>query len=313
VSAIALGMLALALASPVPEGASGAFGPASTADPGSASTSDVRLIDPGSEPRTSLTWAPAAGTATTVVMVFEADTVTTIEDTAPIATRQALTMTWHATVAAVLADGSVRTELTLESIALDDVEGVDVATEAILREQFQSMAGLGVWTVTDAFGRALDGGIDAPEGMDALLAGALGQSVEALSMAPAAFPAEPVGLGAAWVTMASVPATEMSTASLVETLTSITAIEGTVVSGQSSSTFSAEPGVVADPWLPPGTDVEVLASRGTSTAEWTGDLASLRMASTVTTMTTDELLVTLLGRSVPMTNESQATVTIRSE
>ena len=86
-------------------------------------------------------------------------------------------------------------------------------------------------------GVVIDSGVDLPDDLDPVVGQAFEQTIEAFSLAPAAFPDEPVGVGATWTSVAATPATDLATASVSEVVTTITAIDGSLV----TTTATADP------------------------------------------------------------------------
>ena len=277
-----------------------------------AATPGLTLEDAGAEPRAMLVFAPAAGSTATVTFSASSDATITIEGLAPMETSTSTTMTWDAAVTDVAPDGTTRTDLTLTDVSVDELEGLGVGEDAY-REQMAGMVGLSGWTVTDASGTVIDSGVDLPDGLDPVLGQAFRQTIAAFSQAPAAFPDEPVGVGATWTSVAVSPATDLATASVAEVVTTITAIDGSRVSTTAVSTATSEMGAVTYPGLPEGTEVMVLEGEGTSTGTMTMDLTTLHMTSTVRSDSTTRMAIELNGQLFPMDTVTTVEMTMTAE
>jgi len=277
-----------------------------------AATPGLTLDDAGVAPRSVLVLAPPAGSTATLTFTATDDTSITIEGLAPMDTRTVITMTWHAAVTDVSPDGTARTELTLADVSVDELEGMGIAEDAF-REQMAGMVGLSGWTVTNASGMAVDSGVDLPDGLDPVLGKAFARTISAFTEAPASFPEAPVGVGAAWISVAVSPATELATASISEVTTTVTAIDGSLVSMTATATSTSEPGPVTYPGLPEGTQVLMLGGEGTSESTTTMDLTSLRMTSAVRSESTTRMVIWLNGQRYPMDTVTAVEMTISAE
>jgi hypothetical protein len=175
------------------------------------------------------------------------------------------------------------------------------------------MIGLSGWTQTDASGKIVDSGVELPDGLDPALATVFKSTMSSLTLVPQVFPAEPVGVGASWLSVTPMPATAVMTPSTTQTMTTLTGIDGSTVTTQMSSTVTNEPGPVAFPGLPADAEVRILAAQGSSSGTTIMDPSSLHMVTTVRTSSTSELEIRTGGQTVPLSIVTNITATMTAD
>lgn len=169
-----------------------------TADPSPAAAPVVRLLDPGSEPRSPLRYRLEPNTVSAMTM----DTSMTVSGQVGDLTVPAYALPTMRVVAEVATggralDGTLRVEF--RYVAAGAIDAADDAPGEYLEEWTKQMVGVSGWWVIDDLGRTYGGSFDGLGGLDPTLVAGLEDMERSLDETSTPFPVEPVGVGARWV------------------------------------------------------------------------------------------------------------------
>ena len=280
-------------------GGAGSVGTATspqTGDPGSAAADDgaattVKLLDPGTEPRTPLRYQFQAGGTQRMVMemkmamAMEAGGMQQPEMQMPV-TR----MTMAVDSKEVTAAGDLRYEFRLEEVKVLPTPGANAMMVAAMEQQMTGMVGMsGSGTVTSR-GVTRDVDVKLAAGANPQAAQLINNMKQSMNQMSAPLPREPVGKGARWqVTMPL----EMQMMKLAQIATyTLTDIQGEKVTFDVAIKQSAPPQEIAAQGAPPGTKVslESLSSSGSGTIEL--DLTNSLVPTSSMNVTSTSVFVT---------------------
>ena len=159
----------------------------------------VKLLEPGAEPRSDLSYALTKGASQKMSMGMDMTMgIKTQGQALPPTAIPRMTMVFDATAADKSPAGDVRVDSRLTAVSIDPNGGQQEQMARALRPQVEAMKGLGMAYWVSPKGNVRDVKLDIPATMPAaaqqLLSG-MSQSFESM-VTP--LPAEPVGVGARW-------------------------------------------------------------------------------------------------------------------
>ncbi len=159
----------------------------------------VKLLEPGADPRSDLSYALVKGSSQKLAMTMDmAMGVKVKGQSAPSMPMPRISMTFDNTAADKNAAGEFRIESRLAAVSVDPAGAQQEQVANALRPSMEAMKGLGMFYWVNPKGRVHDVKMDIPQAMPPAaqqLLGGLSQSFES-TVTP--FPTEPVGVGAKW-------------------------------------------------------------------------------------------------------------------
>jgi hypothetical protein len=159
----------------------------------------VKLLEPGAEPRSDLSYALSKGTAQKMAMAMDmAIGVKTKGQSLPQTPMPRMTMTFDTSATDKNAAGDHKIECRLTSTSVDASGAQQEQMAKALRPQIEAMKGLGMLYWVSPKGYAHDGKLDVPSTVPAAaqqIMSGMSQSFEAMVIP---LPAEPMGVGARW-------------------------------------------------------------------------------------------------------------------
>jgi hypothetical protein len=159
----------------------------------------VKVLEPGADPRSDLSYALTKGTSQKTAMAMDMTvSVKTKGQTMPQTPMPRMTMTFDISVADKNAVGEARIDSRLTGTSVDPNGGQQEQMARALRPQVEAMKGLGMAYWVNPKGNVRDLKLDIPAGMPAAaqqIMNGMSQSFESM-VTP--LPKEPVGVGGRW-------------------------------------------------------------------------------------------------------------------
>jgi hypothetical protein len=159
----------------------------------------VKVLDPGAEPRSDLSYALVKGSSQKMVMAMDmAVGVKTRGQTLPATNMPRMTMTFDTTVTDKNGGGEFKIDSRLTATAVDPSGGQQEQMAKALRPQIEAMKGLGMAYWVNPKGHVHDVKLDVPASVPAAaqqIMNGMSQSFESM-VTP--LPPDPVGVGGRW-------------------------------------------------------------------------------------------------------------------
>lgn len=250
------GLMAAALLCLLPGGVLAAS-PASDA-PAVAASGTAVLLDPGTGPRAELRYAWPTGQAFQLTQDVTQSFEIVADGQASSYDMPTIRFVVEVTATDAADPGSTRLDYRYAAAGLAGPD--DPELETAIADAYRPILGLTGWTVVDALGTVMDGGIDGADRLDPTLATTVADFERLGGEVVVALPVEPIGVGARWRVTQSIPFQALRLQQVTEyTLTERTDDH---VALTFESTQSAEPGPIDDPTIPNAT---LVALDGTGT------------------------------------------------
>jgi hypothetical protein len=272
------------------ETASSTANTAATAPAGSP----VKLIAPGSEPRTVLRLRPAAGARQTMSMTLKmAMDITAAGQHFPSMNIPALTMTMTVEVKDVAANGDIDYGMTYTDATLAADTNTPPAVATAMKSALDSIHGMTATGKMTSQGVVKAMHIKLPAGAAPQLSQTMSQMKEAFANAYVPFPAEAVGPGAKWEYTTKIRNQGMT---IEQTATyELASNDNNLVKLNTSLTQRAAHQQVQNPAMP-GMKMELAKLSGNGTGQSTFDLTHITPQSATLNETTDMAMSVNMGQ-----------------
>lgn len=252
-----------------------------------AAGSSVKLIDAGAAPHELVRYQFKSGLTERGVMDMDMQMgVSMGGQEVPMGAMPATRMTLQMRVAEVATDGTARMEFEVVS-----AEAAGASPEAASVNQSLAMVkGISGWYQMDSYGQVTDGGVKLPQGTAAALGEAFSGVDQSMQQVNAAFPSEPIGVGARWQVTQKVDSGGIQLTQLVEyTLRSrkgnSVEMEMTLIGGALDAAGA----------MPPGAKVDAMEVTGNGTLRM--QLDRLVPVSTMDTAITMAMSMSMQGQT----------------
>ena len=257
------------------------------------STSPVKLLGPGAEPRTVLRLHPKPGDKQTLAFTMKIAMVTKIGEMEPPAMKlPAIKMTLETTVKGVAENGDINYEMVISDMGIGEEPGVMPEIANAMKASFAGVKGLSGSGMTSSRGISKRLEFKAPAGLNPQANQFVDQMKEFYTQLAVPMPEEAVGSGAKWEVKMPIKTQGMTinqTASY-----EVVSIEGDSVTAKGTFVQQAANQKIQNPAMP-GTKVDVTKMTGKGTGERTFSLANLLPTSGNGQVHTDTLMAMNMG------------------
>jgi hypothetical protein len=233
----------------------------------------VKLLEPGSEPRRQLRFHPKAGDKQTMVMTMKIGMGVKIGETPeqPIKL-PTMKMIMDTTVKDVAPNGDITFEIVTSDASVVEEPDVIAQVAEAMKNAVGGMKGIGGTGMMSSRGMSKGTDIKAPEGADPQVKQFVDQMKETMSRVASPLPEEAVGAGAKWETKMPLKSQGMT---LNQTATfNLVSIEGDHCVAKTTVTQTASNQKIQNPVMP-GTKVDLTKMTGRGTGEVTFDLGQI--------------------------------------
>jgi hypothetical protein len=239
----------------------------------STGSTQVKLLEPGAEPRTALRFHPKPGDKQSMVMTMKMGMTAKVgeADTPPVKL-PLMKLAMDLTVKDVASNGDITYEIVVSDAGIvEDPEVIAQVAEA-MKNALNGMKGLGGKGVITSRGINKGTDIKAPEGADPQVAQFVDQMKETMSRVASPLPEESVGAGAKWeVTM---PIKSQGMTFNQKATYELASLDGDRAAVKTTVTQSAANQKIQNPMMP-GAKVDLSKMTGNGTGEVSLDLTQI--------------------------------------
>jgi Family of unknown function (DUF6263) len=239
----------------------------------STGSMQVKLLEPGSEPRRQLRFHPKAGDKQTMAMTMKIGMGVKIGETPeqPIKL-PTMKLIMDTTVKDVAPNGDITFEIVTSDASVVEEPDVIAQVAEAMKDAVGGMKGIGGTGMMSSRGMSKGTDIKAPEGANPQVKQFVDQMKETMSRVASPLPEEAVGAGAKWETKMPLKSQGMT---LNQTATfQLVSIEGEHCVAKTSVTQTASNQKIQNPVMP-GTKVDLTKMTGRGTGEVTFDLGQI--------------------------------------
>jgi len=239
----------------------------------STSSTQVKLLEPGSEPRKALRFHPKAGDKQSMVMTMKMGMAVKVGDMPEQAIKlPAMKLVMDMTVKDVASSGDITYDIVTSDASISDEPDVIAQVAEAMKNAVGGMKGIGGTGTISSRGISKGTDIKVPEGADPQVKQFVDQMKETMSRVASPLPEEPVGAGAKWEIKMPIKSQGMT---LNQTATyELVSLEGDRGSAKTSVTQTASNQKIQNPMMP-GTKVDLTKLTGHGTGQLTFDLAQI--------------------------------------
>jgi hypothetical protein len=274
--------------------------------------SEVKLLEPGAEPRKLLRLHPKPGDKQTVSVSIDASMEVTMGEmpSQPIE-MPLIKLTADTTAKSISADGEITYEMTISDVSAADEPGVMPQVAEALKASLAKIKGLSGTSKMSDRGRSQNIGMTAGAGSDAQTQQVMDQIKQALSTVMVSLPEEPVGTGAKWAAKTSIKSQGMA---IDQTGTyEIASLEGERVVVKSDIAQRAANQKIQIPSMP-GLKIDLTKMAGKGSGETTLDLAKILPQEGAADLHADlSLAMNAGGQTQAMTMKTEANFRLESK
>lgn len=233
----------------------------------------VRLIEPGAEPRKTLRLNPKAGDKQAVAMTVTLSMATRVgEAEAPAVKLPAMTMALEAKINSVSPDGDIAWEMVMGDCSMGDEPGAVPQLAEMMKAAFANLKGLAIPGTTSSRGFTKVGETKPPAGADAQTRQIMDQISDSFARMTQALPEEPVGAGAKWE--AKGPVKSQGVSLILTTTSQLVSLEGDTIAVRTALTQSAPAQKIQNPAMP-AMKLELTKLTGNGSGQLKHDLGKL--------------------------------------
>ena len=293
-------------APPVPPAESG------TTTGAASSTTQVKLIEPGAEPRKVLRLHPKPGDKQTLSLTLKMAVEMSMGETQiPPMKLPAMTMIMDLTVKAVTAEGDITYETVMSDASVAEDPDVLPQLAEAMKSSMSGLKGLSGSGAMSNRGMSKGTDIKAPAGADPQLSQTMEQMKQAFAQCVIALPEEAVGPGAKWEVRKPITSQGMT---IQQTATyQLVSIEGERVTAKATLAQSAANQKMQNPAMP-ALKVDLKKMDGKGTGEITLDLAQTMPAKGNTDSHSDlSMEMNTGGQKQPMTMKADLNVRLEAK
>ena len=278
----------------------------------STSTTQVKLLEAGSEPRKVLRLHPSPGDKQTLRLTLKMAIETKMGEVQSQAMKlPAMTMTMDTTVKDVSDKGDITYELVMGETTLTDDPGGNAQLAELMKTALGGIKGMsGTGTVSS---RGLAKGMEfkVPPGADAQTRQVMDQMRDSFSSIAAPLPEEAVGAGARWEAKIPIKSQGMT---IDQTGTSeLVSIEGERLTTKGTFTQRASNQKVESPAMP-GLKLDLIKMIGTGTGESTFELGKLLPVAGITDLHSEtDMAMNMGGQKQPISTKMDLNVRLESK
>jgi hypothetical protein len=240
---------------------------------GSTGSTQVKLLEPGAEPRKALRFHPKPGDKQSMLMTMKMGMgVKMGEMENPPVKLPVMKMAMDVTIKDVASNGDITYDIVMSDAGIvDDPEVIAQVAEA-MRNALAGMKGLAGKGVLSGRGISKGTDIKAPPGADPQVSQFVDQMKETMSRVATPLPEEPVGAGAKWEVKTPIKSQGMT---LTQSATfELVSIDGDRAAAKSSVTQTAANQKISNPMMP-GAKVDLSKMTGNGTGELSLDLGQI--------------------------------------
>jgi len=272
----------------------------------STGSTQVKLLEPGSEPRRELRFHPKAGDKQTMAMTMKIGMGVKIGDTPeqPIKL-PTMKLVMDMSVKDVASNGDITYEIvTTDASVVDEPDVIAQVAEA-MKSAMGGMKGIGGTGTISSRGIGKGTDIKVPEGADPQVKQFVEQMKETMSRVASPLPEEAVGPGAKWEIKMPIKSQGMT---LNQTATfQLASIEGEQAAAKTSVTQTASNQKIQNPMMP-GTKVDLIKLNGNGTGELKFELTQL-----VPTEATVEFRQEMMTSTTPSNSGQKQTMEMKMD
>jgi hypothetical protein len=248
-------------------------GDAPPATSGTSSDSQVKLLEPGAEPRKVLRLKPNQGDQQTLIMTIKTIMNMQLGDIPEQKMKlPGMEMTLTTTVKEVSKEGDITYEVQFtDSSIIEDVEVMPQISEG-MKTVLANMKGMSGTASMSSRGISKKLDLKAPEGADPQTKQTVDQMKQSLSSLSAPLPSEAVGIGAKWE--AKMPFQSQGMKINQTVVYELTSLEQDRLSAKSTITQSAANQKIQNPTMP-GLKLDLTKMEGNGTGEMTMELSKI--------------------------------------
>jgi hypothetical protein len=248
-------------------------GTATVAKATSTGSTQVKLLEPGSEPRKVLRFHPKAGDKQSMVMTMKIGMGVKLGDMPEQPVKlPTMKLVMDMTVKDVASNGDISYEIVTSDASVADEPDVVAQVAEAMKNAMGGMKGIGGTGTISSRGIGKGTDIKVPEGADPQVKQFVDQMKETMSRVASPLPEEAVGAGAKWEIKMPIKSQGMT---LNQTATyQLVSVEGDRAAAKTSVTQTASNQKIQNPMMP-GTKVDLTKLTGHGTGEVSFDLGQL--------------------------------------
>jgi hypothetical protein len=290
--------------------ASGDVGGASVAP--TTEPPQIKLLDPGGEPRASLRYHLASGQRETIDVTMRIRASHKLAEEQPPELRlPAFRLTIQVAIAEKMDGDKARSEFRIADAEITDDEGVDAMLVSSTRADLEKITGMNWTAVVDARGFRRNTRMDVPAGASDQIKQIIAGATTTLDQLSSLFPVEPVGVGARWEHYQTLAQNGMQvrlTANLE--LAEVDGDHG-LLKAFIKQAADRQPAFL--PGLPMGVEAELLSFSGSGEASIEFDLSrQVPQRAEIDMATESEFSIRSGGQAQPMTQSANVEMIVES-
>lgn len=278
----------------------------------STSATQVKLLDPGAEPRQLLRYHPKAGDTQTITLTLKMALESQLGDTAvPAMKLPPMNMTMQATVKSVAMQGDITYQTLMTDAGVSDDPSVMPQVAAAMKAAFPNMKGISGTGTISSRGFVKTAGMKMPPGTDPQTRQVMDQMKEMLSQATLRLPEEAVGTGAKWEVSTPIKAQGMA---LKQTATyQLVSLDGDRLTAKATISQHAAKQRISIPAMP-SQKMDLIKMEGQGTGEISLNLAQLFPTQATTEFHSDSAMAgNVNGQKQTMTAKVDVNVRFESK
>lgn len=236
----------------------------------STGSAQVKLLEPGAEPRKALRFHPKPGDKQSMVMTMKIGMGVKVGEMPEQSIKlPTLKLVMDMTVKDVASSGDITYEIVTSDASVVDEPDVVAQVAEVMKNAMGGMKGVGGTGTISSRGISKGTDIKAPQGADPQVNQFVEQLKEMMSRVVPPLPEEPVGAGAKWEIKMSIKSQGMTVNQTA--MFQLVSIEGDRGAAKTSATQTAPTQKIQNPMMP-GTKVDLTKMTGNATGEVTFDL-----------------------------------------
>jgi hypothetical protein len=239
----------------------------------STGSTQIKLLDPGAEPRKVLRFHPKAGDKQSMLLTMKIGMGVKMGDMPEQSIKlPAMKLVMDTTVKDVASNGDITYDIVTRDASVIEDPDVIAQVAEVMKNAAGGMKGIGGQGIVSSRGISKGTDIKAPEGADPQVTQFVEQMKEIMSRVASPLPEEPVGAGAKWEIKMPIKSQGMN---LNQTATyQLVSVDGDRGAAKTSVTQTASNQKIPNPMMP-GTKVDLTRLTGNGTGEVSFDLAQL--------------------------------------
>ncbi|MGO8928592.1 MAG: DUF6263 family protein [Limisphaerales bacterium] len=276
------------------------------------STTQVKLLEPGAEPRQVLRLHPKPGDKQTLALTIKMNMESKMgEVETPAMKIPAIKMNLEATVKSVAENGDITCDLVMGDLSVSDEPGGTPAVAEAMKAAFSGIKGISRSGIISSRGFSKKADFKTPADSNPQARQLMDQMKDLYSQFAISLPEEAVGPGAKWEVRLPIKAQGMT---IDQTVTyEVVRIEGDTLTTKSTIVQQAANQKVQNPAMP-GVKLDLTKMTGRGTNELTFDLAKLLpIAGSARDHTETAMAMNMGGQKQPMTMKMDVAIQFESK